>query len=120
MPRVECRRVVLYSSIQPGHGVAGVLAGGEVVVAEQFELQGGVERLGGRVVQRGPGAAHRLGDAGAAAGGGKVLAGVFGGFNRSSQHLDHGGGCGTSSRLDGGEARAAADVVAGAAAGVAS
>ena len=46
--------------------------------------------------------------------------GCQGGFNRSSQHLDHGGGCGTSSRLDGGEARAGADVVAGAAAGVAS
>jgi len=46
--------------------------------------------------------------------------GVQGGFNQSSQHLDHGGGCGTSSRLDGGEARAGADVVAGAAAGVAS
>jgi hypothetical protein len=34
-----------------GDAVAGLVAGGEVVVAEDFELEGGVERLGGRVVQ---------------------------------------------------------------------
>jgi hypothetical protein len=37
-----------------GDAVPGLVAGGEVVIAEQFELQGGVERLGDRVKREDP------------------------------------------------------------------
>ena len=73
--RVPADRVVLVDPT--GDRPTGLLPGSEVVAAQQFELDGGVERFRGRVVQRRPGAAHRLGHAGMSARVGEQLTGVF-------------------------------------------
>ena len=66
MPLVECRRSWLYSSMQPATARRAWPGCAKWCSAEQLELQGGVERLRGRVIQRRPGAAHRLGHPGVA------------------------------------------------------
>jgi len=73
--RVPADRVVLVDP--PGDRPTGLLPGGEVVAAQQLELDGGVERFRGRVVQRRTGAAHRLGHAGVPARLGEQFTGVF-------------------------------------------
>ena len=69
--------------LDPGGDLGpGRFLGGEVLDCAEFELQGGVPGFDDRVVQRGPGPAHRLGHAKALAGGlerpGGVLAALVG------------------------------------------
>jgi hypothetical protein len=76
MPLVECLLSVLYSSIQTATPWRAC-AGGEVASAQKFELQSRVERLADRIVQRGAGASHGLGDAGGSARLDEEIAGVL-------------------------------------------
>ena len=75
--------------LDPGrHRCAGLVPGGEVLHSPQLEFEGGVPRFDDRVIEGGAWPPHRLGDGNPLAGSLERPGGVFGGFNRSSQHLD--------------------------------
>jgi hypothetical protein len=93
--------------------------GGPGSPVEHLGLDGGEERLGHRVVPALTLAPHRQAHA-------KVVGeitepggGVLGEFNRSSQHLDHRGGSGTTTWMGRGSDGQIGNAIAGSAAGVA-
>jgi hypothetical protein len=90
----------------------GLVPGRERPVVNQFGFQFPEERLGHRVIKTDPGTAARLDDPVPGERGGELSGRILGGFNWSSQRLDHGGVGGQTSGVDEGVDRPVPDEIA--------